>query len=97
MMDRNEIKLDLLNNPLPGDVEVNGVTYSPVDISSEDFRIYTYGSGKEFRIERPALLYLLDDNKTHRIVDMYGMTHRPERDWVGISWKTQRDQPPFNF
>lgn len=69
----------------------------PVDISSEEFRIYTYADGSTFRIEQPATLYVIEDEKgdTHRVVDKSGVTHRPERNFVGISWKPAEGQPAF--
>lgn len=65
-----------------------------VDISSEEFRIYTYANGGKFRITKPVTLYLLNGGG-HRVVDAEGVTHRPERNYVGISWKPKKDQPPF--
>lgn len=69
----------------------------PLDISSEKYRIYTYADGTAFRIESPAQLYVLKDLEgvTHRVVDANGMTHRPNRNWVGISWKPREGAAPF--
>lgn len=69
----------------------------PRDISSEEYRIYTYASGRQFRIDHPMSLYLLDGDTTHRVVDESGVTHRPERGWVGISWKPLPGAQPFDF
>jgi len=65
-----------------------------VDISSEDYRTYSYANGAKFRINRPVTLYLLADGG-HRVVDKDGVTHRPERGYLGISWKSKDGQPPF--
>lgn len=69
----------------------------PIDISSEEFRIYTYAGGETFRIDEPAELHVITDERgiTHRVVDKGGMTHRPERGWVGISWKPREGAPAF--
>lgn len=68
-----------------------------IDISSELYRLYTYTSGATFRIDEPVELHILtDDNGTsHRVVDKSGKTHRPERGWVGISWKPRDGEPAF--
>lgn len=70
---------------------------NPIDISSEQFRVYQYTGGRTFNIDNPAELYVITDDKgtTHRVVDKHGMTHRPERGWVGISWKPHKGAPPF--
>ncbi len=68
-----------------------------IDISSEEFRVYTYANGSTFRIEDPRELYVITDERgaTHRVIDEAGMTHRPERGWVGISWKPREGKPAF--
>jgi hypothetical protein len=68
-----------------------------INISSEDYREYTYANGVKFRINDPVDLYLLDDGKSHRVVDHAGVTHRPERDWIAISWKPLMGAAPFEF
>ena len=62
---------------------------NPIDISSEEYRIYTYPNGSEYRINSPLALHIIQDEKgaTHRVTDNFGMTHRPERGWVAIAWK----------
>lgn len=68
-----------------------------IDISSEAFRVYTYGNGSTFHITEPAELYVMTDEKgtTHRVIDKAGVTHRPERGWVGISWQPRDGKPAF--
>lgn len=68
-----------------------------LDITSEEFRIYTYADGSTFRIADPATLHIIEDEKgvTHRVVDKSGVTHRPERNFVGISWKPSDGKPAF--
>lgn len=70
---------------------------NPLDISSEEYRIYTYASGATFRIEGPGELHVIEDERgvSHRVIDQSGVTHRPERGWVGISWKPSAGAPPF--
>ena len=68
-----------------------------LDVSSEEYRIYTYANGSIFRIEQPAALHVIEDEKgaTHRIIDKAGVTHRPKRGWIGISWKPREGAPAF--
>ncbi|MET3826604.1 hypothetical protein ABIC16_002297 [Sphingomonas sp. PvP055] len=62
---------------------------NPVDISNEEYRIYTYPNNSEYRINSPLALHVIQDGKgpTHRVTDNFGMTHLPERGWVAIAWK----------
>lgn len=71
-----------------------GLYDKSIDLSSEAYRVYTYGDGKRYRIDNPKMGYILRDG-SHRIVDEDGMTHRPTRDWVGMSWKPKAGQPAF--
>jgi hypothetical protein len=68
-----------------------------IDITSEEYRVYTYGNSSTFRIEQPAELHIIADENgtTHRVVDKAGVTHRPERGWVGISWQPRDGEPAF--
>lgn len=65
----------------------------PIDISSEEYRVYTYPNGAKFRIDAPTQLFIIDGS--HRVVDVNNVTHRPERGYVGISWKPILGQPAF--
>lgn len=69
----------------------------PIDISMEEYRIYTYKTGQTFRIDEPSMLHVIADENgvSHRVVDKVGITHRPERGWVGISWKPHDGAPAF--
>jgi hypothetical protein len=68
-----------------------------IDITTEKARVYTYGDGSTFRIEEPATLHVIEDERgvTHRVINKSGMTHRPERGWVGISWAAHDGEPKF--
>jgi hypothetical protein len=70
---------------------------NPLDISTEEYRIYQYSEGRTFRIDDPAELHVITDERgaTHRVIDKGGMTHRPERGWLGISWKPRAGAPAF--
>jgi hypothetical protein len=64
-----------------------------LDVSSEAYRIYTYSDGGQFRIDCPVELFIVGGS--HRVVDADGVTHRPERGFVGISWKPFAGAPAF--
>lgn len=66
----------------------------PIDISSEQLRIYTYDNCTTFEIEQPALLFITESG-SHRIVDKDGRTHRPTPGYVGISWDVCEGCPYF--
>jgi hypothetical protein len=66
---------------------------TPLDISSEEYREYTYANGNKFRINQPEKLFIVDGS--HRVVDSAGVTHRPERNYVGISWRPVAGAPAF--
>lgn len=69
-----------------------------LDISSEAQRTYYYGNGETFIISDPVTLFILiDDNGgvSHRVLSGDGETYRPERGWVGISWRPRDGQPAF--
>jgi hypothetical protein len=65
-----------------------------IDLTSERYRNYTYPDGVTFRITAPVALYITADG-SHRVVDAAGVTHRPTRGFVGISWKPKDGQPAF--
>lgn len=71
-----------------------GLYDKAIDVTSEAFRVYVYGDGKRYRIDNPKTVYILRDG-SHRVVDEDGMTHRPTRDWVGLTWKPKAGQPAF--
>ena len=65
-----------------------------VDISSEEYRIYTYPDGSIFKIDEPISL-VITDSGSHRVIDKAGLTHRPTPGFVGISWKPRDGAAPF--
>lgn len=65
----------------------------PIDISSEQYREYSYPDGSKFRIDGPIALHIVDGS--HRVIDADGVTHRPERGYIGISWKPKAGAPAF--
>ena len=66
----------------------------PLDITSEQYRIYAYKDGGRYRINNPDRLYVLESG-SHRVIDGDGVVHRPERGWLAISWKPKAGAPEF--
>lgn len=68
-----------------------------IDISCEAYRVYTYSEGRTFRIDAPVTLHVITDERgdTHRVIDASGQTHRPERDWIGITWLPRHGAAAF--
>lgn len=67
---------------------------SPTDISSEEWRTYTYADEKYVTISAPKLLYVMPSG-SHRIVDSEGLTHRPSQGYLMITWKPKPGEPAF--
>jgi hypothetical protein len=66
----------------------------PLDITSEQFRIYAYADGGRYRINCPDRLFVMP-NGSHRVIDGDGMVHRPTPGWLAISWKPKPGAPEF--
>lgn len=65
-----------------------------IDISGEEFRVYTYADGQTFQINEPISVCITESG-SHRVVDAKGMTHRPTPGWIGLSWKPKPGEPAF--
>jgi len=66
-----------------------------VDISSEEYREYTFPEGAVIRIEEPLLLHVKEDSGSHRIFDAQGRSHRVTPRWVNLTWKSKEGEPNF--
>jgi hypothetical protein len=67
-----------------------------VDISSEEYRVYTFayeGNLSEVKISEP--LYLAVSNSGHRILDNSGISHYIPKGWFHLSWKAKEGEPHF--
>lgn len=64
-----------------------------IDISTEQWRLYTYADGT-YRIDAPVALHITDSG-SHRVIDADGVTHRPTPGWLGLSWKPRDGQQAF--
>ncbi|MBB4857031.1 hypothetical protein HNO88_000328 [Novosphingobium chloroacetimidivorans] len=72
---------------------------SEIDISTEEYRTYTYAPFGTYTIRNPVKLFVMPSDGTedgsHRVIDADGVTHRPAKGWVGLSWKAKPDAPAF--
>ena len=70
-----------------------------IDLTTEEYRTYTYAPFGTYTIKNPVKLFVMpgegSEDGSHRVVDADGVTHRPAKGWVGLSWKPRAGQPPF--
>jgi hypothetical protein len=64
-----------------------------VDISSEEWREYTFASGASLRIEHPLRLNVGEHG--HRIYDADGISHYIPFGWIHLKWKAKDGSPNF--
>lgn len=64
-----------------------------VDISSEQFREYNFGSKGFVKIDYPQ--WLSAGPNGHRVLDFVGECHYIPNGWLSIKWKAFNDQPHF--
>lgn len=63
------------------------------DITSEEYRIYNFGTDKLVRIENPIKLKVSPGG--HRVIDGQGISHYIPKGWFHLSWKAREGQPAF--
>lgn len=64
------------------------------DISSEEYRVYEFSSGKAVRIDNPLRLNV-SPSGGHRLFDAEGISHYIPKGWVWLRWKAKDGQPHF--
>ena len=64
------------------------------DISSEEWREYTFLGGEVVRIEKPLILNV-SESKGHRLFDSYGISHYVPPTWIHLRWKVKTGEPNF--
>lgn len=57
------------------------------DISSEEWREYTFPGGDVVRIEQPLRLHVSE--RGHRVFDAAGQSHYVPMTWIHIEWKAK--------
>lgn len=63
------------------------------DISSEEYREYTFPGGDSVRINGPQMLHVSDNG--HRIYDIAGQSHYVPLGWIHLEWKAKEGRPHF--
>lgn len=64
-----------------------------IDISNEEFRVYTFVKGNQFfkvKIENP--LRLIKGVEGDRIFDLGGLGHLIPRGWIHLFWKNREEE-----
>lgn len=70
----------------------NGTDLKFSDISSEQFREYTFPMGV-VRIENPLQLNVSKNG--HRVYDGQGTSHYIPQGWIHLKWQVREGQPNF--
>lgn len=65
-----------------------------VDISSEEYRVYKYADGSEYKVQGPQKLHVSKAGE-HRLFDESGLSHYVCKGWCAIQWKAKEGQPHF--
>jgi hypothetical protein len=63
------------------------------DISSEQWREYTFPEGQAVRVVKPLKLYVSDNG--HRILDAEGVSHYVPFGWIHLKWLAKDGEPHF--
>lgn len=73
----------------------NESQYEFIDISSEEYRIYSFpgNSADIITINEPQ--YLAVSENGHRILDNTGASHYVPKGWILLSWKAKEGKPHF--
>lgn len=64
------------------------------DISTEQFRTYTFPAGETVRIDRPQELNV-SASGGHRIKDILGRGHYVPPGWIHLEWTPVEGKPTF--
>lgn len=64
-----------------------------VDISSEEWREYTFEGGTTLRVDQPLRLHVSENG--HRIFDAQGVSHYVPLGWIHLKWKAKEGSPNF--
>lgn len=73
----------------------NATKFEFTDISSEQYREYTFECGETVRIEDPLYLHVKSDSGSHRVFDASGKSYRISPSFISITWEAKPDEPHF--
>jgi len=63
------------------------------DISSEQYRVYTFPGGDTVKINNPQQLSVSENG--HRLFDAQGVSHYIPMTWIHLEWLAKEGQPNF--
>lgn len=64
-----------------------------IDISSEEWREYTFPGGQIILVTKPLRLHVSEHG--HRLFDEEGICHYVPLSWIHLRWKVKDDAPHF--
>lgn len=64
-----------------------------IDISSEEYREYNFGSDGFVKIRNPMKLHVSENG--HRIFSANGDSHYIPKGWICLTWKSKNGCPHF--
>ena len=73
----------------------NSTDHTFTDISSEEWRKYTFPDGEVVFIANPAWLNVNPKSGGHRLLDQQGESHYVPANWLCLTWKALDGQPHF--
>jgi hypothetical protein len=65
-----------------------------IDISSEQFREYTFPDGSTYTIDKPVKLAVRQSG-SHSVIDVYGNNYYIKSNFIAIKWLPYDGQPNF--
>jgi hypothetical protein len=65
-----------------------------IDISSEEYRVYTHSKELSIKISNPLWLNVAPSGG-HRIFDAEGVSHYVPKGWIHLMWKAKEGSPHF--
>ena len=72
-------------------INESGLTFT--NISSEQYRVYEWESGKTIHITCPTDLNVSKNG--HRILDANGISHYIPSGWIHLYWSVKKGKPNF--
>lgn len=64
------------------------------DITSELYRVYTFPSGAQVRIDEPKVLNV-SKSGGHRVLDNFSISHYIPSGWIHLEWRAKPGTPNF--
>lgn len=69
-----------------------------IDISHEEFRVYTFvKEGQFFKVKIDNPLKLIKEKDGDRIFDLQGLGHYVPNEWIHLFWKNREEEKNPKF